>query len=96
MPLLMIAKAVILNPEKFANYVEGAGKLMLDHGVEVVMRGRYDHTLKGATQGEHIMAAFRYDSRDTLEAFFGSPAYAELIPLRDEACEMEFQVYEEL
>jgi len=96
MPLLMIAKAVILNPEKFASYVEAAGVLMKEHGVETVMRGRYDHALKGAAQGEHIMAAFRYSSREVFEAFFSSPHYAELIALRDEACDMEFQVYEEL
>jgi uncharacterized protein (DUF1330 family) len=96
MTMLMIARAELHDQAAFAAYVEGAGALMRAHEVEVVLRGTFDHTLKGAEQGAHIVAAFRYRDRAHLDGFFNDPAYAELVPLRDAGCAMEFQVYEEL
>lgn len=96
MPVLMIAKAVVKDQGQFASYVEGAASLMRVHGVEVVSRARYDHTLKGSEPGAHIVAIFRYRDQQALDAFFADPDYAPLVPLRDAGCDMEFQIYTEL
>ena len=96
MAILNISYAKIKDADKFRAYVEAAAKLMTAADVEVVARGSFVMTKRGDELNDHITAVFRYPDMASVEAFYGSEAYKKLIPLRDEACEMTIQLYEEL
>ena len=51
---------------------------------------------RGSEMDSHIMAIFRYKDREAFTYFYNCKPYKELIPLRDESCDMRIQVYSEL
>lgn len=95
MSVLNFSYADIKNEDKFQQYVAAAAELMAEAGVEVVVRGSYTTTLRGETKVPHIAAVFRYADRQAVKAFYTSDAYKALIPLRDAACDMTIQLYDE-
>lgn len=95
MPVLNMSYAVLKDPDAFQDYVQKASVLMQDYEVEVVVRGKFIEAMRGDPKGPHIAAVFRYTDRESVERFYSSEAYRQLIPLRDAACDMEIQLYEE-
>ena len=95
MTVLMIARAEVKDADKFAQYLAAAGEVMQEHGVEVVVRGDFAKTLAGIEADAHIAAVFRYPSMEAAEAIYSSEDYLALVPLRDEACDMQMDMYDE-
>ncbi|QLP98234.1 MAG: DUF1330 domain-containing protein [Rhodoblastus sp.] len=95
MAILNISTAAIKDADAFRDYVARAAVLLQAQGVEILARGRYVETLRGARPGDHIVAAFRFRDRDAVARFYESDDYAPLVALRDKACEMTIQLYEE-
>ncbi|WP_020409258.1 DUF1330 domain-containing protein [Hahella ganghwensis] len=95
MPILNFSYANIKDHDKFQQYVKAAAPLMEKAGVEVVARGSYSSTMKGKEENPHIAAVFRYPDLAAVERFYSSDQYKALIPLRDEACDMTINLYEE-
>ena len=95
MAVLNFSYALIKDAAKFQDYIHAAAGLMVDAGIEVVVRGRFSHTMRGDERSQHIAAVFRYPDLESLERFYGSEDYKTLIPLRDEACDMTIEIYEE-
>lgn len=95
MPVLNFSYADVKDAAKFKQYVERAAALMAAHGVEVVARGQFLVAARGAEPGGQVAAVFRYADRGAVDAFYGCDAYAELIGLRDEACDMQIHLYQE-
>ncbi|MES0884652.1 DUF1330 domain-containing protein [Roseibium sp. SCP14] len=95
MSVLNFSYATIKNAEAFSDYIRKASNLMAKEQVEVVVRGTYHETMRGAEKAQHVAAVFRYPDMETARTFYASKAYQELIPLRDTACDMEIQFYEE-
>ncbi|QUS56793.1 DUF1330 domain-containing protein [Pseudovibrio brasiliensis] len=95
MSVLNFSYATIKNMGQFQQYVQAAAALMEEAGVEVIVRGKFSQTKRGDELLPHIAAVFRYKDLQSLEDFYTSVAYKKIIPLRDEACEMTIQVYEE-
>ncbi|MEP4628562.1 MAG: DUF1330 domain-containing protein [Hyphomicrobiales bacterium] len=52
-------------------------------------------TLLGDQKQSHVTGIFRFPNMDIAEQFYGCPAYAALIPLREQAGAMVFNFYEE-
>lgn len=95
MSVLNFSYATIKDADKFREYVQAAKVLLEQAGVEVVVRGKHLETFRGDEAGEHVTAVFRYRDIEAVELFYASPAYLELLPLRDEACEMTIVLYDE-
>ena len=95
MPVLNFSYATIKDAKAFSDYIRKASGLMAEERVEVVVRGTYSETMRGAEKTKHVAAVFRYPDLNTAKRFYASSAYQELIPLRDAACDMEIQFYEE-
>lgn len=95
MAVLNFSYAHIKDSNKFMEYVKAAGELMEKANVEVLVRGEYSTTMRGDNCSPHIAAVFRYPDRAAVENFYSSDEYVTLIPLRDEACDMTINIYEE-
>lgn len=95
MPVLNFSYANIKDMEKFKEYVKSAAILMEEAGVEVVVRGNFSMTMRGDESAPHIAAVFRYTDKAAVDRFYTSEKYKALIPLRDEACDMTINLYEE-
>lgn len=95
MPLLNISKALIHDPELFRLYVAKAAVLLRAQGVEVLCRGRHSETLRGSASDGHVVAVFRFADREAVRRFYEGPDYQPLIALRDSACDMTIDLYEE-
>ncbi len=95
MTVLNFSYATIKNAEKFQQYLEAAAALMEDANVEVVVRGGFSKTMAGGNSAPHIVAVFRYPDMAAAERIYTSEQYKALIPLRDEACDMTINLYEE-
>lgn len=95
MSILNFSYADIKDTEKFKEYVKAAAVLMEEAGVEVVVRGNFSMTMRGEKCSPHIAAVFRYPNKAAVEGFYNSEKYKALIPLRDEACDMTINLYEE-
>ena len=95
MTVLNLSFAEIIDPELFEDYVERAGALMKDRGIEVVSRGRYVTSLAGHDLQPAVGAVFRYPDMATATSFFASKEYLALMPLRDKACRMTIHLFDE-
>jgi uncharacterized protein (DUF1330 family) len=49
----------------------------------------------GQEAREHIVAVFRFANLDEVRRFYEAAAYQPLVTLRDAACDMTIQLYEE-
>ncbi|MGH0001174.1 DUF1330 domain-containing protein [Pseudovibrio ascidiaceicola] len=95
MSVLNFSYAIIKDMDQFQQYVQAAAALMEEAGVEVIARGKFSQTKQGDELMTHIAAVFRYKDLQSLEDFYTSEACKKIIPLRDAACEMTIQIYDE-
>ena len=93
MPAFFIATSKIKNADKFADYGAKAGKTLAAHGGTLLIKGKAAETLAG--QADHqAVGVIRFADMQALNAWYHSPEYQALIPLRDEAVEMTLTTYE--
>lgn len=95
MTVLNVAFAEIKDAKKMQEYAKAAAPIMKKYGAEVVVRGNYIKTLLGDQRQPHVTGIFRFPNMDVAEQFYGCSAYADLIPLREQAGPMVFNFYEE-
>ncbi len=95
MPILNFSYARIHDADKFSQYVEQAAMLLAEHDVEVVVRARFAETLRGESPDAQVAAVFRHRDIESAIAFYACERYRTLVPLREEACEMTIQLYQE-
>jgi uncharacterized protein (DUF1330 family) len=63
-------------------------------GAELVLRGKLIATLAGKHPHSDIVV-IRFPDKEAVNGWYLSPAYQTLIPLREQAAEMDLLVYEE-
>ncbi|WP_415158715.1 DUF1330 domain-containing protein [Maritalea sp.] len=92
MSAFVIATAKIKDKVKFGEYGKAAAQTLATHGGTLVRRGQYSATLAG--EGEHQgVAVLEFPDMDALNAWFNSPDYQAVVPLRNEACDMTITSY---
>jgi len=96
MKIINVSTAVIKDEKLFKEYITKAAIIMNEQGVEVICKAKYMEATRGSEMDSHIMAIFRYKDREAFNYFYNCKPYKELIPLRDESCDMRIQVYSEL
>jgi len=93
MTAFFVATAKVKDPTKFGDYAQKAGASMKDFGGEVVMRGQTRKVLTGSADHNGV-GIVRFPDLQSLTDWYASPAYQEIVPLRDEAADMTFVAYE--
>ena len=95
MAAFFISTTKIKNPEKFQEYAGKAGPTFAPFDGKMILRGKAGDTLAGASDHQGV-GVVRFPDMEALEAWFRSPEYQALIPLRDEAADMTLVTYEEV
>ncbi len=91
-PAFLVATVTVVDAEKFRVYASRAGKTFVPYGGESVLRGRVDSALAGEVDHQ-MVGIVRFPSLEALKAWYNSPHYQELIPLRDEAARVSITIY---
>ncbi|UTD28882.1 DUF1330 domain-containing protein [Bradyrhizobium sp. WD16] len=94
MTALVIVEARLKNPAKMAEYSAAAAPIVAAFGGEFIHRAKYVETL-GGSPTPHGLGILRFSSADAARIWFNSPEYQAIVPLREEAAEMTFRLYEE-
>ncbi len=92
MPAYLIGQITIKNQKKWNTYVEGVGRSIIPFNAEIIFRGRRAKVLAGDHPHEHTVV-IKFADQATLQDWFDSPAYQELIPIRDEAADVVIVSY---
>ena len=93
MPAYLIGQITIKDQDKWNTYVEGVGKSLTPFNAEIVFRGRRAKVLAGNHPHEHTVV-IKFADQATLQAWYNSPAYQEIIPIRDEAADVVIVSYD--
>ncbi len=92
MPAFMISEIRIKSPAKLADYMEQTQALARQYGAEMVANAEFVRQLTASQDHDRVVVA-KFPDIETLEAWFTSDAYAELVPLREAASEMRMTAY---
>lgn len=92
MTAFFVATATIKNPEKVREYATKAAETFAAHGGSFVVRGKLETALTGAADHQAI-AVVQFPSMDALSAWYESPEYQAIVPLRMEAADMKIITY---
>jgi uncharacterized protein (DUF1330 family) len=89
----VVGHLTVKNAEKWAEYRNQVPATLEPWGAELVLRGRKVAILAG----EHIhsdIVVIRFPDIGAINNWYLSPAYQDLIPLRQQAAEMNLIIYE--
>ena len=89
----LVGQISVRDEALWRRYVEGVARSLEPFAAEVLFRGRCCAVLAGEQPREQVVV-IRFRDRDTLQAWFESPAYQELIPLRDVAADVLITGYD--
>ena len=93
MTALIVARFDVKNAEKMDAYATAAGPAVLAYGGEFVAIGEKITALVGENAMQSI-AIVRFPDVASAKTWFESPEYTACKPLREEAAEMQFTLYE--
>lgn len=79
--------------EKLAEYSIAAGPTVAAFGGEFINRGKLAEVLAG-NDTPHSLGIIRFPDLETAKNWYASSEYQAIIPLREEAAEMSFNIYE--
>jgi len=95
MSAFVIATVRVKDPEKFAEYGQKAGPSMAPFGGQVHMRGKFEELLTGGDD-HSAGAVLKFPDLQSARDWHASPAYQEIIALRDEGADISLTLYEQL
>ncbi|MEL6960255.1 MAG: DUF1330 domain-containing protein [Pseudomonadota bacterium] len=93
MTALIVARFDVKNAQKMDAYASAAGPTVLAHRGEFVAMGEKVSALVGSDTKQSV-AMVRFPDVATAKAWFASPEYTACKPLREEAADMQFTLYE--
>jgi uncharacterized protein (DUF1330 family) len=76
----------------FQEYAQMAAATFAPYGGEAVLRGKVDRALVGRA-GHQAVGIVKFPDAGALSAWFSSPQYQALVPLRDEAADITIITY---
>lgn len=94
MTAVMVSTFSIKNVEKFKQYISKTREVAAPHGAEMMFHGTLARALNGDDSNADRAVIVRFPDADALNAWFGSPEYQRLVPLREEAADMKMLSYE--
>jgi uncharacterized protein (DUF1330 family) len=93
MACFLIARYTVRDADATSRYSALAAPTMVKHGGQIVYRGKCRDLLAGHDRFEHAVVA-AFPGREQALAWYRSPDYQSLIPLRDEGVDIEISLYE--
>jgi len=94
MSALTVARLTIKDPEKFKDYASKAPQTMEDFGAEFLLRGSGGKNLTGGANDHQVTVIYQFPNLESVEAWYSSKAYQDLIALRDDAADIQIFSYE--
>ena len=85
----LIVHATIKDPDKLKQYGAAASEIVRAHGGEIVTRANVTDVLIG-THDHKVCVILRFPDGAALKAWYNSPDYQALVPLRNAAADMMF------
>lgn len=92
-PAYVIGHITVKNADKWAEYRSQVPGTLAPWGAELVFRGGNPGVLAGQ-HGHSDTVVIRFPDRAAVEAWYNSPAYQALIPLRSEAADLDLICYD--
>ncbi|MCL4758133.1 MAG: DUF1330 domain-containing protein [Rhodocyclaceae bacterium] len=89
----VIGQITVKDPERWAEYRARVPQTLAPWGAELVFRGRLAGVLAGDCPHSDIVV-IRFPDRTAIEAWYASPAYQALLPLRRAAADMDLLTYD--
>jgi uncharacterized protein (DUF1330 family) len=83
-PAYLIAELQVTDAEVFKQYLAALPATFAPYKVKTLARGT-PVSLDGSTPPAGAVAVFAFNSMDDIKAFWNSPAYQAIIPLRDKS-----------
>ena len=90
----VIGHITVKNQEKWNEYRNKVPVTLEDWGAELIFRGRLCSVLSG-NHGHADTVVIRFPNLEALNSWYSSPEYQSLLPLREEAAEIDLLSYEE-
>jgi uncharacterized protein (DUF1330 family) len=94
MSAYLVGQISVNDPEAWKEYVAGVARSLEPFGAQVVFRGRRAAVLAGGEPHDRAVV-IRFADHETLLAWFHSPAYQALIPVRNRAADVVLVSYED-
>lgn len=88
----LVGQISVKDVDKFAQYRERVPATLAPFGGEIVFRGQAGRALAGACDMPDVVV-LRFPDPAALDAWYASPAYQALIPLRDQAFDGVLMAY---
>jgi uncharacterized protein (DUF1330 family) len=89
----LVGHVTIKSPENWAEYTRQVPDTLAPWGAELVFRGKQVAALAGKNPHSDIVV-IRFPNVSAVNQWFSSPAYQSLIPLREQAAEVDLLSYE--
>ena len=87
MSAYLIGHITVKNPDKWKTYIDGVQKSLMLFEAEVVCRGKLVTVLAGEHSHENTVV-IKFPGQSTLQQWYHSKEYQDLIPIRDEAADV--------
>ena len=93
MPAYLIGHISVKNPDKWKIYIEGVQKSLVSFEAEVIFRGKRAAVLAGEHPHGNTVV-IKFPDQPTLQNWYHSDAYQNLIPIRDDAADVVIISYD--
>jgi len=90
----VIGHITVKDKDKWAEYRDKVPATLTPWGAELVLKGKLCSVLSG-NHAHTDTVVIRFPDLGSLKSWYSSPEYQSLIPLRQEAAEMELLSYED-
>ncbi|MBY0521675.1 MAG: DUF1330 domain-containing protein [Sphingomonas sp.] len=85
MPAYLVANYKITDADGYRAYTAVVGPTLAAHGAEILVADRATEVKEGA--GEAVTVVIKFPSKEAAHAWYDSPEYREILPLRTENSE---------
>jgi uncharacterized protein (DUF1330 family) len=93
MPAFLIGHITVKDPLLWKTYVAGVQKSLAPFGAEIIFRGTRAAVLSGE-HGHPSTVVIKFLDPPTPQGWYASPAYQDLIPVRDRAADVVLISYD--
>ena len=83
-PAFIVAELQVTDPDTFKQYATALPATLAPYKARMIARAA-PVSLDGPTPPAGVVAVFAFNSMDDIKAFWSSPAYQAIIPLRDKS-----------
>jgi uncharacterized protein (DUF1330 family) len=93
MAAYLIGHIIIKDPIQWKVYIDGVPKSLIPFGAEIIFRGKRAVILSGEHPYSHAVV-IKFPDQLTLQQWYNSKIYQDLIPIRDKAADVVLISYD--